>query len=283
MSLSSIISIATSGLQTAERSMNVVSDNIANVNTAGYVRKIVEQAPQTQGTTEGGGVTILDIRRATNQFLQQASLGAQADSGKAGAPADFYDQAQSLFGDPSSDNSFFSSLDDVFSAFGTLAASPSATQNGQALSQVSTFFDTASNISVGLHNLRTQADSRISGDVEQVNQLLSQIETLNGEISRASVAGKDTTGSQNQQSQLVDQLSKLMDVTVSARTPAGVMIRASDGLVLAGSGAATLRYDSSGPTGQLMVTYHPEPGGPSENAFHMLADLAEGTPVAHPR
>jgi hypothetical protein len=27
-------------------------------------------------------------------------------------------------------------------------------------------------------------------------------------------------------------------------------------------------------TGQLMVTYHSEPGAPSENAFHMLADLA---------
>lgn len=27
-------------------------------------------------------------------------------------------------------------------------------------------------------------------------------------------------------------------------------------------------------TGQLLVTYHSEPGAPSENAFHMLADLA---------
>ena len=262
MTLSSIISIANSGLRTAERAMNVVSDNIANVNTPGYVRKIAEQVPVAQNL-DGGGVMISQIARAANRFLQQASLGAQADSGSADIQSSYYDQAQSLFGDPSSDTSFFSGLDNIFSAFGALAASPSATMSSQALSQVSDFFNSASSIDSGLKSLSTQADSQISSDVEQANQLLSQINQLNDEISRATVAGKDTTGSQNQQSALVDQLSKLMDVQVSARTPAGVTVRASDGLLLAGDGAATLRYDTSGPTGQLMVT----PPGGSEQAY----------------
>ena len=43
MSLNSIMNIATSGLQTAQAQLRVTSDNIANVNTAGYVRKITDQ------------------------------------------------------------------------------------------------------------------------------------------------------------------------------------------------------------------------------------------------
>jgi flagellar hook-associated protein 1 FlgK len=257
VSLSSILSIANSGLQTAERGMNVVSDNIANVGTAGYVRRIAEQAPVATDNV-GTGVRIVEIRRAADQFLQQASLIAQADSGKAGIVAGLYDQAQGLFGDPSSDNSFFSSLDTVFKGFASLAATPSATQRAQALSNVTDLFSQASTIAVGLQNLGKQADSRINGDIEQINQLLTQVNDLNVQISRGTVAGKDTTGSENQQSLLVDQLAKLMDIKTTPHSPAGITVRASDGLILAGEGAAVLRYDATGPTGEVMIT---SPGG----------------------
>ena len=43
-SLSSILNIANSGLQVAQTGLNTVSNNIANANTAGYVREIVNQS-----------------------------------------------------------------------------------------------------------------------------------------------------------------------------------------------------------------------------------------------
>ena len=52
MSLSSILNIANSGLATAQTQLRVVSDNVANVNTPGYVRKIADQVSRT---TEGMG------------------------------------------------------------------------------------------------------------------------------------------------------------------------------------------------------------------------------------
>ena len=47
MSLSSILGIASSGVATAQTSLRTVADNISNVNTKGYVRKIVEQTSLT--------------------------------------------------------------------------------------------------------------------------------------------------------------------------------------------------------------------------------------------
>ena len=67
MSLNSILNIANSGLQTAQTQLRVVSDNVANVNTPGYVRKVAEQTSlTTQGI--GAGVTVSQIRLATGPF-----------------------------------------------------------------------------------------------------------------------------------------------------------------------------------------------------------------------
>ena len=43
MSLNSIMNIATSGMNAAQTQLRVVSDNVSNVNTPGYIRKIADQ------------------------------------------------------------------------------------------------------------------------------------------------------------------------------------------------------------------------------------------------
>ena len=44
MSLNTILNVATSGMMAAQTGLRVVSDNIANINTAGYVRKTIAQS-----------------------------------------------------------------------------------------------------------------------------------------------------------------------------------------------------------------------------------------------
>ena len=254
MSLNGILSTANSGLQAAQTQLKVVSDNVANVNTVGYVRKTADLTSQVTAGV-GTGVGIAQIRNVIDQYLQAASLSANADSSSAAAKSSTLDQAQALFGDPSTTGSYFSTLDNVFTSFSTLAANPSNAASAQAVSDVSAFFSQSSSIGSNLSTLSTQTDQKITADVSTVNTLLSQIDGLNSVISRASVSGGDATGSQNQQSQLIGQLSSLMDVKVSLNAQGGAIVRASDGTVLAGQGgAATLSYDPSGPTGQITLT-----------------------------
>ena len=254
VSLSSILSIATSGLEVAQTGLNTVSDNISNVNTAGYVREVVNQGSVSVGG-QGIGVSVEDIARTSNQFLEAAGLKATSDSASAGISASMLDQAQSLFGDPSDSSSFFGRLDSVFSNFSTLASTPSPTAQAAAVGSVSSFLNAAQSISAGLAQLSSQADGQISTDVGTVNSLLSKISALNSAISQATVSGGDATGAQNQQSALIGQLSGLMNVSVSQNATGGVTVKASDGSVLASDrGAATLSYDGSGPTGIIDVT-----------------------------
>ncbi len=254
MSLNAIMNTATSGMMAAQTGLRVTSDNIANVNTTGYVRKTIAQSNLLSGGM-GVGVSIDAIKRATDRFLQSASLNASSDSNRASAISQALNTAQQLFGDPSGDTSFFSTLDDIFTAFSSAQDDPSSSLlRTQALTRVDDFLSESSRITSSLSKLGKDADTRISADVDRVNDLLSQIDGLNTDITRAKVAGADATGAENVQSGLVDELSKLMNVQVSPRTMGGVVVRSTEGLNLAGDGAAKVTYQTSATaTGYLTV------------------------------
>ncbi len=263
MSINSIINIGVSGLQTAQTGLRVTSDNISNVNTPGYVRKLVDQR-SLAFDGRGQGVEASRVRLAVDRFLQAANLNAWSDAGRASASAELYDRAQSYFGDPSSDSDLFSRLDKVFSAFSATASDPSSGPARQAsLTAVQGFFADADRIAAGLKATRAEADSRIGSAVSRVNDLLGQIETLNVEISRQTVAGRDAAGAQGVQAQLIDELATLVDVKVQERPQGGLFLRTGSGMLLAGQGAASLRYapsTSGGQGGYGEVTITP-PGG----------------------
>jgi flagellar hook-associated protein 1 FlgK len=262
-SLSDILSIASSGLRTAQTVVSLTSDNIANVNTAGYSRKIANQT-EVVANGAGVGVNVSTIARAANQYLDAASLQATSGAASSSAISSYLDQAQTLFGDPSTSNSFFSGLDSIYSAFTTASATPSSNlSRSDALTAVNTFLSNAGGISTSLNNLQNQTTQQINSDVTTVNGILSQLSSINGDISRISVSGGDASGSQNTQSQLLNQLAGLMQVQVHSTATGGVTVRSADGTALVGpQGAATLAYSTSGAAG--IVTATPQGGTPQQ-------------------
>ena len=264
MSLNAIMNTATSGLAAAQTQLRVVSDNVSNVNTPGYVRKIAEQRTLTsQGM--GSGVEVARIRLATDRFLQAASLNAGAESARQGVRYELYDRIQSLFGDPGGDAGFFSQVDGVFSAFAASAEDPTSSPRRQdALFRTQALFDEASRIAKQIQAVREDADSRIQSAVERTNGLLEQIEGLNLEIARATAVDGDASGAETAQSALIGQLAELVDIRVSVRPVGGVSIRTGAGTMLAGEGAATLSYNRAGTiTGETAFNeiWVTEPGG----------------------
>jgi flagellar hook-associated protein 1 FlgK len=255
---------ANSGLQAAQTQLRVISDNVSNVNTPGYVRKIAEQRTLTsQGM--GTGVEVGRIRLATDRFLQAASLNAGAESARMGVRHELYDRIQSLFGDPGGDAGFFAKVDAVFSAFAATAEDPTSSPRRQdALFRSQALFDEASRIAGQIQAVRQDADGRIQSAVGRANSLLEQIEGLNQEISRAKAVDGDPSGAETAQLNLISQLAESMDIRVTARSMGGVSIRTGVGALLVGDGVATLEYNRSGTvTGETAFgeVYITEPGG----------------------
>ena len=249
MSISDIFRIGVSGLNASQLAVRTASDNIANINTPGYVRKEVQQ---TSAVIDGRGVgvQIQGVRRVTDQYLQKADITANGDSGRWAVLSQYLDRAQGLFGDPSGDGFFFNRLDGVFNAFATAADDPSSgLLRTQAVSTMQDFLSSASRIDSQIKQLTGDVDARIAADVSRANDLLSQIDSLNSDISRARLVGGDSSGSENVQSQLIDELGGLMNINVASRDNGGVVIRSTEGYQLAGDGAATLSFQGSQTTG----------------------------------
>lgn len=246
MSLTSIMNIATSGMNSAQTQLRVVSDNVSNVNTPGYVRKIADQQSWvSQGV--GAGVEIARIRLATDRFLQAASLNAAADAGRQTVRYELYDRIQSLFGDPGADSGFFSQIDSVFAAFAATAEdAASGPLRQEAIWRTQALFDDAARIAAQIQSVREDADARIKSAVDTANGLLEQIEKLNVEIAKATVVNADASGAQTAQAALIDQLSGIMDIRITGRAVGGVEIRTGAGILLAGQGAAKLDYVRAG-------------------------------------
>jgi flagellar hook-associated protein 1 len=253
-SLSNILNIATSGLQAAQAGLSAVSNNVANVNTPGYVREVVNQTTFESGGA-GVGVDLTGFSRTIDRYLESMNFTAQAGNGSASIENTYLDQAQSLFGDPTSSSSFFGQLDNIFSSFSTLASNPSSAGQTAAVSSVQQFLSQGQSIVSSLQTMSGQVDQNIESDVTTVNSLLSQIGALNTQISQATAGGGDATGAQNQQSQLINQLSSLMNVNVTANSTGGVTLSAADGsLLVSNQSAASLSYSPTPNSGQLLFT-----------------------------
>ncbi|MBL8770781.1 MAG: flagellar hook-associated protein FlgK [Phenylobacterium sp.] len=248
MSLTATLRTASSGLNAAQAALRATSDNIANVNTPGYVRKAVNQQPLVVAGV-GAGVTIEGVQRITDQYLQGASLSAASDKERWSAVAQYLDNAQSLFGDPSADGFFFSRLDKIFGAFATAADDPSSTLlRSQALGNIEDFLTEAGRINSQIVSLGDTVETQISAGVDRANALLEQISKLNTDIKRASLVNADASGSENIQSQLLDELAGLMNIRVAPRAGGGADVRSVEGVLLAGDEPARLTYNSTAST-----------------------------------
>ncbi|MDB5425563.1 MAG: flaN [Phenylobacterium sp.] len=280
MSLSSILKSASSGLMTAQTGLRTVSDNISNVNTPGYVRKVINQQ-QLVVAGAGAGVEVKDITRVTDQYLQLASLTAASDASRWDVTSQFLDNAQSLFGDPSADSFFFNRLDEIFANFSSAADDPSsALLRTQAVSTTQDFLGEADRINTQINQLGQTVDTRVIDSVARANELLGQINKLNGDIGRAKVVNSDSSGSENIQAQLLDELSTLMSVKVDGRANGGVNVRSPEGVLLAGDTAATLTYVRTDSTrgyiaAQTGTTGNPQPIQVNGGEIRGLLDLRD--------
>lgn len=270
MSVNSILGSALSGLQASQAGMRSTSNNISNVNTPGYAREEVLISSQSLGGA-GAGVTVDGVRRVTDAFLAAAALSAAARATAAETRLELLDRAQAAFGDPSSGTSIFSSVNQLFASFAELAGDPaSPVRRAGSIADLQASLSEFDRLASDLQSSRAEADARIANVTDRINDLLQEVTRLNTQLTRV-VDGGATSGAENAMSQVLDELSTLMDVRVIRQPTGAIEVRTQDGLLLAGHSTASLSYSSLGTATpgsvypEIMVTIGqapPRPLGP---------------------
>ncbi|HWA90449.1 MAG TPA: flagellar hook-associated protein FlgK [Rhizomicrobium sp.] len=249
MSLNGIMSSALSALQTNTEALRVTSNNIANMNTTGYARRIVNEQTQSFGG-QLGGVDIAFVQRVIDRYLGREVVSATGSSARYDAQAGIYGQLNGLLGAPGDDTALTSQLTNVSSALGQSVLAP--TDSAAQLASLNAFQSLAtqySSLSSSIAGLRAQADQQIGGAVSQVNTLLKQIYDLNTQARQATIAGDTGSAVFDQRDQAVASLAQLIGVRTQEQSDGSIQVATGDGTNLVGSTFAKLTYTSAGTSG----------------------------------
>ncbi|MHC4570531.1 MAG: flagellar basal body protein, partial [Planctomycetota bacterium] len=120
--------IGISGLNAAQRALEVIANNIANAATEGYHRQRIELAPayssQTGSLLLGGGVDVAGVTRLIDNFLEQEILRQQSSLGHVSQELTTLRTIESALGELSGGDSLSVTIDEFFNALQDLSAHP---------------------------------------------------------------------------------------------------------------------------------------------------------------
>ena len=246
MSLGSALAIAMSGLRANQSALSIVSSNIANAQTPGYVAEGINQVAVQTGDS-GASVIVTGVNRQLDQFIQsqlrtETSGGAYADQ-----MASVLTQLQSVYGTPGAAGS----LESAFSNFTTALQSLSTT-SGTSSSQISAATAAQSLVqqlnatTQGIQTLRYNAEQDLNISVGQANTAMSQIAQLNTRLQGLNPTDPAAATLMDQRDKAIDQLSQLMDIRVSSNGNNQTSIYTTNGVELVGAQASKLSFNSQG-------------------------------------
>ena len=247
------LSIAVQSLLTQQAAVEVTSNNIANVNTPGYSRQqpiLTEQQPiQVGSQSYGDGVSLSGIESIRDPILELRLQQETQQQGKTTAYLSALQQVQGFFNETQGVG-LQGALTGFFNSLQALSTNP--TNSPLRLSVITAGQNLAhafNQAATSLGSLQQNEDVGVTQSVDQINQLSSQIATLNGRISGAEGAGQQVGTLVDQRNELIQQLSNQVDLSV-INAGNSITITTSQGTALVvGNQSLALQVQTDSATG----------------------------------
>ncbi|MEQ9555721.1 MAG: flagellar hook-associated protein FlgK [Rhodospirillales bacterium] len=236
---------AQSGLLANQTALNIVSQNVANVNTVGYSRKIIQQQSVVLAG-QGAGVSIADFTRVVDKGLLKSIRQELGELNNVIVQESYYQRLQETFGTPGDNSSISHILEELKEAAELLAVSPDRVlEQSELVRQAQAAVEKFASMSRTIQDLRLQADQQLETVVVEMSQLTADIDQLNDDIIRFSSTGNDTTDLEDQRDNKIDRLSELVDIRFFSRNDGDVVVFTSSGLTLVDTIPPTITHESA--------------------------------------
>jgi flagellar hook-associated protein 1 FlgK len=260
VNISSVLNVAKVALSAAQTSVEVTSNNIANVNTVGYARQeaVLEEASPN-------GVRIRTITRYYDKYLENSIQGKTSDAKEQSVLSTYLTRIEGFLNE---DNSQLSSrLTSYFNAWQNLSTDPTNTGLKQTIvSQGQMLGQSINTIYSDLRVLQTEVNHQILSDIDSINGILSSIAGLNKLIIESTGdAGSSKNSYLDQKTALLDKLSQKMSVTTFDDEYGRTTILTSGGKPLVeDAGAWTLTAIPDETTGYAKVAWKDATGATTD-------------------
>jgi len=221
MSLFSAIQGSSNALRVNQLGLQVVGNNIANVNTPGYIRQELIQAPavgyKSGGLIIGQGVQAVGIQQKLDNFVIERLRQTQSQLSYQEQLEGTNAQVESLLNELT-DKDFSSNLSRFANAFQDVANQPGSDSiRSLAISRGQELAAQLKNLSSSVDGISKRNQTEISSAATDINRIVDVIAKLNQrivEVEGGPLSNSDAVGLRDERLKVLDELSTYVDVSV---------------------------------------------------------------------
>lgn len=237
----SLLSVGVSALNANQKALANVGNNIANVNSDGYSRKITSM--NERGVSLSG--VVVDVKRVTDEFMVTQTWKDQSALSMDETITSKLGFLDSIMG--SSTNNISTRMDEFFAAANLVSDDPMLISARQLLLSQS---DNLAKIFNGVDLKMQEQGNLIYEEVESatsaINQIAKSIANLNTQVGYLETRGQDAFDVYDERDRLVKELSSLVgvNVVIDSKNKYNVYVGQGQPLIIAGN-ASTLSMKPS--------------------------------------
>ena len=214
------LSVATSGLHSAQASLSATANNISNVNTEGYSRQqaLTRAAESIRVTAKygsmGAGVETTAIKQIRDSYYDTKYWQNSSNLGMYESRLYYTQQIDQAFADDDKINGFSTLLNKMFNAITTLEGKPDDVDvRTTVISSAQDLCNYFNSMSQTLSQMQTSCNQEIDTTVSNINSIAQKISILNKQINVVELTGGYANELRDQRALLIDQLSSIVPVT----------------------------------------------------------------------
>ncbi len=215
--------IGASGLQNSQNALNTTANNLANVDTKGYVRQQVLFADRSYVTFSknasisyqqaGLGLDIADVVHTRNYFLDNYYRTENGRQSFYEACSESTSEVQTMFQEMEGEE-FRTTIEEFWQSFEELAKQPDEEVAQNLVVQKATLFlERSQSIYNNLKSYQQKLNIKINDTIDRINKLGHTIQDLNQQILKIECGGIETAMTlRDERDNALDELSSLAKV-----------------------------------------------------------------------
>lgn len=248
------LSVAASGLNAAQRGIELAAHNLANIGTDGYTRTRIEQVSRdrTAGLLihpelRGDGVTVIGVSRIRDSLLDSSLREQMGGASFNAAHSAYLERAEGVIGQidgglPTDMSSFWDSWD-------ALALTPSdAATRATVIEAGDRVASTLSAMYAGVRDLVAAGRLELDGLIEEVNASTKTVVRLNDEITEQQALGNTPSALLDARDRELDKLAELTGARIHAMGDGRMTVSLGGMPIVSGTRAETLTVGGNPPT-----------------------------------
>ncbi|WP_084634047.1 flagellar hook-associated protein FlgK [Maritalea myrionectae] len=246
MGLSVTLSNALSGMDVNQRSLDIVSRNVANSGTPGYHRQSVALIDNYRGTSSS--VRVAQIQRAYVQSLESQTQRETSLMGALDVRTEFLGRLELLLGKPGDINSLDTQLANFKGALQQMATSPEDfVARADVVDRAQSMAESLNFLSRSVQGMRQETESQIFTHVSDLNQNLELLSKINQELMDTTKVDDTRLSIMDDRDRLLAQVSELIDINVQYNDNGTINVMTKTGVgLLDGEKHSTFKFENAG-------------------------------------